>query len=409
MYVVNYLDRVNVGFAALQMNTDLHLSPEVFGLGGGIFFVGYFLFEIPSNLILDRVGARLWIARIMISWGAVATAMAFIVGPKTFYLLRFILGLSEAGFFPGMILYITYWLPAGYRAKTIALFMTATAVSGVIGGPISGMLLTMHGIAGLSGWQWLFILEGVPASILGFIVFFYLTDRPEHAKWLSAEERLWLLEQFQKETNLKETCGIKDLSHALGSGRIWLLSPVYFSFVLGMYGICLWLPQIIKEESQLGEIGIGIVSALPYLFAAIGMTFIGMNADRTGEKRFHTAVPAVLASAGLALAAFSETAVMRITGLSLAAIGIWGSLGPFWSLSASFLSGTAAAGGIALINSIGNLGGFMGPYIVGIIKGTSGHFKYGLVTLSIVALIGAILAYLTGTGIIHKQRPWKSL
>jgi MFS transporter, ACS family, tartrate transporter len=403
LYVVAYLDRVNVGFAALQMNADLKFGASVFGLGGGIFFLGYFLFEIPSNLILDRVGARLWITRIMISWGAAACATAFIQGSRTFYLVRFLLGIFEAGFFPGMILYLTYWLPARYRAKTIALFMTATAVSGVIGGPLSGMLLTMHGTAGLSGWQWLFIIEGAPAIVLGVIVLFYMTESPERAKWLSAEERNWLLRQLRGESRLREQHGIRDLSHAVRSGKVWLLSLIYFSLVMGMYGVGLWLPQIIKEMSDVSEIGIGMVSALPYLFAAIGMTFVGLNSDRTGERRLHTAGPALLSSAGLMLAACSEAPAMRIAGLSLAAIGIWGSLGPFWSLSTSFLCGSAAAGGIALINSIGNLGGFLGPYLVGVIKDITGVFKYGLIALSLIALVGASLALVVSTDASGKR------
>ncbi len=395
LYIVAYIDRVNVGFAALQMNAALGLSPAVFGLGSGIFFVGYFLFEIPSNLILARVGARLWIARIMITWGAAACVTAFVQGPRTFYLVRFLLGLSEAGFFPGMILYLTYWLPARYRARTIALFMTATAVSGVIGGPISGMLLTMH-TAGLSGWQWLFILEGAPAVALGIIVLIFLTDSPEQAKWLSSEERSWLLEELKNEAHVTERHGIRYLSQAARSGRVWLLALIYFSIVIAMYGTGLWLPQIIKEMSRLSEVGIGIVSAVPYLCAAIGMTFVGLSSDRTGERRLHTAGGALLASAGLMWAAYTQTPVAKIAGVSLAALGIWGSLGPFWALSTSFLCGSAAPGGIALINSIGNLGGFLGPYLVGIIKDMTGAFKYGMMALSLIALLGASLALAAG-------------
>jgi sugar phosphate permease len=261
----------------------------------------------------------------------------------------------------------------------------------------------MHGTAGLSGWQWLFIIEGVPAIVLGVIVLFYMTESPERAKWLSAEERNWLLEQLRGESRLREQNGIRDLSHAVRSGKVWLLSLIYFSLVMGMYGVGLWLPQIIKEMSDLSEIGIGMVSALPYLFAAIGMTLIGLNSDRTGERRLHAAGPALLSSAGLMLAACSEAPAMRIAGLSLAAIGIWGSLGPFWALSTSFLCGSAAAGGIALINSIGNLGGFLGPYLVGVIKDITGVFKYGLIALSLIALVGASLALVVSTDASGKR------
>jgi len=254
------------------------------------------------------------------------------------------------------------------------------------------MLLTMHGMAGLSGWQWLFILEGLPAILLGVIVLFYMTESPERAKWLSAEERTWLVEQLRVESRLRKQHGIRDLSHAVSSGKVWLLSLIYFSLVIGMYGVVLWLPQIIKEISVLSEIGIGVISALPYLCAAIGMTLVGLNSDRTGERRLHAAGSILLASAGLMFAACSEAPAMRIAGLSLAAIGIWGILGPFWALSTSFLCGSAAAGGIALINSIGNLGGFLGPYLVGVIKDITGVFKYGLIALSLIAFVGASLA-----------------
>jgi MFS transporter, ACS family, tartrate transporter len=391
LYVIAYLDRVNVGFAALQMNADLKFSAAVYGLGSGIFFIGYFLFEIPSNLILGRIGARIWIARIMITWGIVASATAFIQGPRSFYLVRFLLGLAEAGFFPGMILYLTYWFPARHRARTVALFMTATAVSGVISGPVSGTLLTMHGTGGLSGWQWLFILEGLPAIVLGIAVLFYMTDRPEKAKWLSEEERVWLIDRLHAEQTTKAQSGIARFIHALGSGRIWLLCLIYLCIVIGLYGVGLWMPLIIKEVSGLSDFMVGIVSVFPYLLAAAGMTFIGMSSDRTGERRLHTAGSIALAAAGMVLTAYTRNPVLELVSLSLVAIGIWGTLGPFWALATSFLSGTAASGGIALINSVGNLGGFFGPYIVGVIKDLTGVFKYGLIVLGVILLTGCLL------------------
>jgi ACS family tartrate transporter-like MFS transporter len=391
LYVINYLDRINVGFAALQMNADLKFSAAVYGLGSGIFFIGYFLFEIPSNLILDRVGARVWIARIMITWGIVSSATAFIQGPRSFYLVRFLLGLAEAGFFPGMILYLTYWFPARHRAKTVALFMTATAVSGLISGPVSGTLLTMHGIGGLLGWQWLFILEGLPAVILGIVVFFYLTDRPEKAKWLSDEEKDWLINRLKYERQKREQFGIKRFMHALGSGRIWLLCLIYLSIVIGLYGVSFWMPLIIKGVSNLSDFMVGIVSVFPYMLAALGMTLIGMHSDRTGERRIHTAASIFMAAAGMLLTAYAHNPVLELSCLSLVAMGIWGTLGPFWALATSFLSGTAASGGIALINSVGNLGGFVGPYLVGVIKDLTGEFKYGLIVLAVILLIGCFL------------------
>jgi len=391
LYVIAYLDRVNVGFAALQMNADLKFSAAVYGLGSGIFFIGYFLFEIPSNLILGRIGARIWIARIMITWGIVASATAFIQGPRSFYLVRFLLGLAEAGFFPGMILYLTYWFPAKHRARTVALFMTATAVSGVISGPVSGTLLTMHGTGGLSGWQWLFILEGLPAIVLGIVVFFYMTDRPEKAKWLSEEEKAWLINRLKDEQARKAEFGIERFIHALGSGRVWLLCLIYLSIVIGLYGVGLWMPLIIKGVSGLSDFMVGIVSVFPYLLAAVGMTFIGISSDKTGERRLHTAGSIALAAAGMVLTAYTRNPVLELVSLSLVAIGIWGTLGPFWALATSFLSGTAACGGIALINSVGNLGGFVGPYLVGVIKDITGVFKYGLIMLAVILLIGCFL------------------
>ncbi len=358
LYLIAYLDRVNVGFAALQMNADLNFSAAVYGLGSGIFFIGYFLFEIPSNLILDRIGARVWIARIMITWGIVSSATAFIQGPRSFYLVRFLLGLSEAGFFPGMILYLTYWFPARHRAKTVALFMTATAVSGLISGPVSGTLLTMHGIGSLSGWQWLFILEGLPAVILGIVVFFYLTERPEKAKWLSDEEKDWLIKRLKDEKQKREQSGIERFTHALGSGRIWLLCLIYFSIVIGLYGVGFWMPLIIKGVSGLSDLMVGIVSVFPYLLAAVGMTLIGMHSDRTRERRVHTAASIFMAAVGMILTAYAHNPLLELFCLSLIAMGIWGTMGPFWALATSFLSGTAASGGIALINSVGNPGGF---------------------------------------------------
>ncbi len=391
LYVIAYLDRVNVGFAALQMNADLKFSAAVYGLGSGIFFIGYFLFEIPSNLVLSRIGARIWIARIMITWGIVASATAFIQGPRSFYLARFLLGLAEAGFFPGMILYLTYWFPARHRAGTVALFMTATAVSGLISGPVSGALLTMHGTGGLAGWQWLFILEGLPAVVLGIVVFFYLTDKPEKAAWLSNEEKDWLMNRLKDEQERKSRIGIERFMHALKSGRVWLLCLIYLSIVIGLYGVGLWMPLIIKGVSGLSDFMVGIVSFFPYLLAAVGMTFIGKSSDRTGERRLHTAVSIALAAAGMILTAYTRDPVLELVSLSLVAIGIWGTLGPFWALATSFLSGTAASGGIALINSVGNLGGFVGPYIVGIIKDLTGVFKYGLIVLAAILLIGCVL------------------
>src|SRR5215208_4057157 len=293
LYIVSFLDRVNVSFAALQMNEDLGFSDAVYGLGAGIFFIGYFLFEVPSNLILERVGARVWIARIMITWGIISTAMFLVTGPVSFYLLRFLLGVAEAGFFPGIILYLTYWFPARERAKAVALFMTAVAIAGVIGGPLSGALLSLDEVVfGLSGWQFLFIAEGFPAILLGLAVLALLPDRPSEARWLTDEERRWLEDSLSREEQLKTTHGTHTLRQAFVDGRLWLLCGVYFGTVTSLYGISFWLPTIIEEFSNLNEFLVGLLSAFPYLAAAIGMLVFAWHSDRTGERRWHVAIPA---------------------------------------------------------------------------------------------------------------------
>ncbi len=391
LYMIAYLDRVNVGFAALQMNQDLGFSSKIYGLGSGIFFLGYFLFEIPSNLILERIGARVWIARIVITWGVIAACMIFVKSPLSFYLLRFFLGIAEAGFFPGIILYLTYWFPAIQRAQTVALFMTATAIAGVVGGPISGLLLTLNGIVGLAGWQWLFLLEGLPAIILGFVVLSYLCDRPEQAQWLKPEELLWLQQRLQLEYEQKTSHKNYTLLQALVNPKVWLLSLIYFTLVIGVYGISFWLPQIIKGFSGLSDLWVGFISGIPYLVGAIGMVFIGSHSDHTGERRAHVAIPAFVGAFGLVLSAYFHHPVTALVALSLAALGIWGALGPFWALPTAFLSGRAAAGSYALINSVGNLGGFVGPYVMGVFKDATNSFTGGLLFLSAVLLVGGIL------------------
>ncbi|MEH2321753.1 MFS transporter [Nostoc sp.] len=391
LYIIAYLDRVNVGFAALQMNHDLGFSSTIYGFGSGIFFLGYFLFEIPSNLILERIGARVWIARIAITWGVIAAGMMFVKSPFSFYLLRFVLGIAEAGFFPGIILYLTYWFPTIQRAKTVALFMTATAIAGIVGGPLSGLLLTMHGIAGLAGWQWLFIVEGLPAIVMGFVALSYLCERPEQAEWLEVEERLWLQERLQLESEHKQRHNSYTLLQALVNPKVWLLSLIYFTLVIGLYGISFWLPQIIKGFSGLSDLWVGFLSVIPYLVGGIGMVFVGSHSDQTRERRAHVAIPAFIGAFGLVLSAYSHQPVTALASLSLAALGIWGALGPFWALPTSFLSGTAAAGSLALINSVGNLGGFVAPYVIGLIKDATNSFTGGLLVMAAGLLVGGIL------------------
>lgn len=392
LYVVAYLDRINVGFAALQMNADLGLSPAAFGLGSGIFFIGYFFFEIPSNLILARVGARRWIARILITWGIVASAMMFTVGEKSFCALRFLLGVAEAGFFPGMVLYLTYWFPQRYLARNVAYFMASVAIAGIVSGPVSGFLLTMHGLWGLTGWQWLFLLEGLPAVALGFVVLFHLTDAPNQADWLTADEKEWLLPLLEKEAAARKLNKEKDLAAAFRSSRVWSLCLIYFSIVIGMYGVAIWIPLIVKGMLKLSDLGVGLVSTFPYIAATLFMVAVGIRSDRLRERRLHLALPILLAGASLAASSVCESPAWGMVLLCLIAAGIWGALGPFWALSTSLLSGRGAAGGIALINSIGNLGGFAGPLAMGWVKGFSGSYSLGFLSLGVVLMAGCIFA-----------------
>ncbi len=394
-YIVNYLDRFNISYAALEMKGDLGFSDFVYGLGASMFFVGYVFFEIPSNLIMQRVGARLWIARIMISWGAVSTCTMLVKSHSLFYFLRFLLGVAEAGFFPGMIVYLTYWIPARERAKAFALFLTSTSLAGVFGGPISGALLKMGGLFGLRGWQWLFLLEGIPAIGLGIVTLFYLDDKPEQAAWLSPAERGWLSEKMAQEHEEKQLSHSCTLIQALTHPRVWQLCLLYFSIIISFYGVAFWLPQIVKSFSRLSNAGVALISALPYLVASISMVIIANHSDRTKERRWHVAMPAYGGGLGLALSAYfldqSQPAAAFLS-LCLAASGIWSTLGPFWSLPTAFLSGTAAAGGIALINSIGNVGGFVGPYLIGFIKEATASFTNGLFVLSATLFVAGLIA-----------------
>ena len=390
LYVVAYLDRINVGFAALQMRREIGLDAAAFGMGAGIFFVGYFLFEIPSNLILQRVGARAWIARIMISWGIVAMAMAAVRGATSFYLLRFLLGIAEAGFFPGMVLYLTYWFPGREQARAIALFMTASAVAGVVGGPVSGALLAMHGTMGLAGWQWLFVLEGLPAVLLGVVVIFYMANGPREARWLTVPEKDWLAAQLDRERQRDRQA--RRLSQGLIHGEVWLLSGLYFAIVTGVYGVGMWLPQIINGFGSLSNFEVGLISAIPFAAAAIAMVLVGRSSDLRGERRWHLAASAFTGALGLTLSAGAHNPVLALAALCLAAAGIWGAMGPFWAIPPVFLSGSAAAGGIALINSVGNLGGFVGPYLVGLIRQLSDSFRGGMLLMAFLLLIASFLA-----------------
>jgi ACS family tartrate transporter-like MFS transporter len=393
LFIVCYLDRVNVGFAALQMNRDLGFSPAVYGFGAGIFFLGYVLFEVPSNLILARIGARVWIARIMITWGLIASAMMFVRGPLSLYGLRFLLGVAEAGFAPGIIYYLGGWFPAAERARAMSWFLIAIPLSGVVGGPLSGALLGLHGYLGLAGWQWLFLLEGLPAVVLGFVVLGYLTDRPEEAAWLAPAERAWLSTHMSQEREQCERRHGLSVLQALSNRTVWQLGLLHFlCFTFGTYVLGLWLPQILWGFSGLSDFRVGLVSAVPNLVAAVGMVLVGAHSDRSGERLLHVAATALTATFGFLASAYLHSPVLIVLALSLAAVGLRSAAGPFWTLPSAFLSGSAAAGGIALINSVSNLSGFVGPYAIGLLKGASGSFHSGLLLLALVPLAGAALA-----------------
>ena len=380
LYIVAYLDRINVGFAALQMQQQFSFTDAVYGLGAGMFFAGYFCFQVPSNLALQRVGARRWIALLMMVWGVISTGMMFVSGPRSFYVLRFLLGAAEAGFFPGVIFYLKSWFPARARARTVARFMTAAPLSGVVGGPISGALLGLHLSGGLAGWQWMFLMEGIPAVLLGGVGLVYLVDRPEEAVWLSGDERDWLLGTLRQE---REEMVLESRTFcALAMPRIWMLALVYFGLNTVSYGVSLWLPKMIKSLSGVSNFTVGVLSAIPYVAAAVAMVAVGLHSDRSGERRWHTALPAFAGAIALSMAAYSTSVGPSLFLISIAVLGVFSMMGPFWSMPTSLLSGTAAAAGIAFINSVGNLGGFVGPYVIGLVRTSTGQFKGGLLLVS---------------------------
>ena len=390
LYFVAFLDRINVGFAALTMNKEIGLTAQMFGLGSGIFFLGYFAFEVPSTVILHKVGARFWIGRVMITWGLVSVAMAFARGPISFYVLRFLLGLAEAGFFPGIILYLSYWFPSHHRSAVTAMFMAAAPMAGLIGSPVSGALMGLNGLMGLHGWQWLFLVEGIPALVLGLVTFRFLTDRPADAAWLTAEERNWLTQAI-----LAEQAAIKDpRSHsawrALMDWKVLALSLAYFGTSAGLYTIGFWAPLIVKGLG-FSVFKIGFLVAIPNLIAVVGMVLWSRNSDRTGERYWHAAIACVIAAVGMAMAARAgSSAILAITGLSLTAFGVSAAKPPLWSLPTMFFGGTAAAASIGLINSLGTLGGFVGPYMIGANSGDGEHFSRGLYLVGGTLVVSAV-------------------
>jgi sugar phosphate permease len=396
LYIVAYLDRVNVGFAAMDMQRDMHFSNTVYGTGAGIFFLGSALFDLPSNLIMLRVGPRVWIARIMISWGVISACMMFMHSKESFYVLRFLLGVSEAGFFPGMILYLTYWFPTHERARAVARFMTATSLAGVVGGPLSSYLLRMDGRAGLAGWQWLFLSEGIPTILLGISVLFLLKNGPEKADWMKPEEKVWLAGELQRD---QERYGAAT-HHALGDAfrlpALWLLAAVYFVSQVGVYVVNLWMPLILNGFSRSGSSAdaslIARYATVPYLAAAAMTVAVGWSSDKRNERRWHIAGCLALSAAGFAGAALAHSLVVALCAMTLAAVGVWSMMGPFWTLTTGMLGGTAAAGAIAILQIVGGVGGFAGPYMMGRLRDATHSFSGGLYLISGMALAAAVLA-----------------
>ncbi len=390
LYIVAYLDRINVSFAVLQMRGQLGLSERVIGRASGMFFVGYFFFQVPSNVVLEKFGVRRWISALMITWGVISCLMIFIRGPVSFYVMRFLLGAAEAGFFPGIILYMKHWFPARARARAVAWFMTANPLAGIFGSPISGALLGLQG-SGLSGWQWMFLIEGMPAILLGAAVFWTLADTPQDAKWLKAEERALLLRNLSAEQQSDSGLSKGSLWAAVFSLRIWLLSLVYFGVSTTMYGVTLWLPSVIKSLSGLGNFAISLIAVLPFLVTTVVMVLVGMHSDRSAERRWHTAVPAFVAGAALVCAAYGSSTAVVVAAISLGLAGAEAMVGPFWAMATSRMEGLSAAAGIAVINSIANLGGYFGPDIIGFFRTAGGGFRGGLLAIgATVALSGGI-------------------
>ena len=390
-YVVAYLDRVNVGFAKLQMLGDLQFSETTYGLGAGIFFIGYFLFEVPSNIILHKVGARVWIARVMVSWALISAAMAFVSSPTTFYVLRFLLGVAEAGLFPGVILYLTYWYPSRRRGGIIALFMTGIPIAGVIGGPLSGWILTaMSGVQGLAGWQWMFIIEAIPSLVLGAVVLARLDNGIDRAAWLSTDEKAVLRRNVERD-------GQSTPSHSLRDGftnpRVWQLCGIYFFFIMGLYGVGFWLPTLIKGTGVSDPFTIGLLTVLPYACAAIGMVVCGRLSDAARERRWHIVIPGIIGTAGWLVSIwFAKDVVLAEIALTVATTGVLVTLAQFWCLPTAVLAGAAAASGIAVINSVGNLAGFVSPYAVGWIVDATHSTTMGVYILAGCLLVGSCLA-----------------
>jgi MFS transporter, ACS family, tartrate transporter len=393
MMFFNYLDRINIGFASLRMNHDLGFGPTVFGFGASIFFVGYMLVEVPSNLMLHWVGARVWLSRILMSWGVVAACMAFTSSTWSFYVLRFALGLAEAGFMPGVVLYFTYWFPARYRARAIAGYIIAGSFSAILGGPISTIVMTYSdGFAGLHGWQWMFVAEGVPTILLGVFTLYYLTDRPANATWLTPAQREWLQSELQAEIAEIERNGKHQLIDAIRDIRVWLLATLFGCALVSIYGMLIWLPQIIKSWGNLSDIQVGFLSSVPPLLGVIGTVLASRSSDRSGDRKMHIAALYTLGAVGLLASAFAPSPLWAYVCLCIAGLGINSTNALFWSLNASFMTGVAAAASIAAVNTIAQFGGLLGPSLIGLVRDSTGSFTWALVIVACFLLIAATIA-----------------
>jgi ACS family tartrate transporter-like MFS transporter len=395
-YFIAYLDRVNVGFAGASMSKDLALSAGAFGGAAGIFFIAYFFFEVPSNLALDRFGARLWIARIMLTWGLIAGAQAFVVGEFSLNIVRLLLGAAEAGFFPGVIFFLTLWFPAAYRARIVGWFMFAIPISTVIGAPISGVILNLEGVGGLHGWQWMFLIEALPAILMTLAVLYYLTDRPKEAQWLEPGESQWLQDRLDAERANRERHGAISWLESMLDVRVIALGFVYMGCNIPQYGLSFFLPQIVKGFGELSNLEVGCITALPYVVGAIGMLFWSRHSDKMAERKWHTVIPLGIIVVGLALAAIMPTPLTKMIFLCVAGFGFFAVLPVFWTLPTTFLTGTGAAAGIAAVNSIGNLGGYFGPKVFGALKDWTGTDFASLMFLAACAIIGAIIVLVLG-------------
>jgi MFS family permease len=401
-YLAAYLDRVNVGFAKLQMQSELSFSETVYGFGAGIFFLGYVLFEVPSNIILHKVGARLWLARVMVTWAFISAGMVFVRSPTAFYTMRFLLGAAEAGFIPGVLLYLTYWFPAGRRGRIMALFLTAIPMASVFGGPLSGWVLSaVSGTYGYSGWQWLFLIEAVPSLVFGVAILFYLDNRVEEAKWLDPDEKHTVARIISNEEDEKE--GMSELKHAFITPRVWLLAAAYFCIASGIYIVSFWVPTIIKQTGVKDPLTIGLLTAIPYIAAVIAMVTVCSHGDRTKERRWHTAAPAAVCAIGLLLTAGATgSTLIALIGLTLAAAGASTAQASFWTLPATFLGGAAAAAGIALVNSVGNIAGFASTYLVGWLADLTHSNVASLYLFGALVLVGAGLVLMIPASVVNK-------